>query len=300
MSSDVVAVILGIVNLIITGAMFVGLLFPSIYIRDNVSNRRWIIFGIWFACLMLMVGYYELTLKLLRTIPSFIVVIHLMITGFAIFSFLLPKKSPLKLLSRHFENRWVSLSSCLGLDVCCVLVGFALIFFGVKPTEGASNDKWVDERIAELNSDSKKLDEIALIEIIDTATIKYLKALNAKIDSLGTPHLHSRFDSTFYYKDKRIVPISKSNIEKASAVKKGVQEKFKLPYLQQIRKKHKERIYYMNQGDVLVFEDKSFEYSYDRDRIVRDVSEEVRLLGYNKILFKWGEEADEMKEVSVK
>lgn len=125
-------------------------------------------------------------------------------------------------------------------------------------------------------------------------------ALNAKIDSLGTPHLHSRFDSTFYYKDKRIVPISKSNIEKASAVKKGVQEKFKLLYLQQIRKKHKERIYYMNQGDVLVFEDKSFEYSYDRDRIVRDVSEEVRLLGYNKILFKWGEEADEMKEVSVK
>lgn len=300
MSSDVVAVILGIVNLIITGAMFVGLLFPSIYLRENISNRRWIIFGIWFACLMLMVGYYELTLKLLRTIPSFIVVIHLLITGFAVYSFLLPKKSPLILISRHFENRWVSLFGCLGIDIFCVLFGFALILFGFKPTEGASNDKWVNDRIAELNDDSKELDEIALIEIRDTATIDYLKALNSRIDSLGTPHLHSRYDSTFYYNDERIVPLSKANIEKASTIKKEVQEKFKLPFLQQIRKKRKEKIYYMNNGDVLVFEDKDIKYSYDRDKIVREVSEEVRILGFDKILFKWGEDSNEMKEVPIK
>lgn len=280
--------------------MFVGLLFPSIYLRDTVSNRRWIIFGIWFACLMLVIGYYILTIQVMRMVPALTVFFHIVLTLIALFFFFFPQKCPLKRISDHFENRWVSVAGFFAIDIINIILGTILCVCGVSPAEGKGNEKWVNDRITELENDAKKLEEIRVIEISDTATIHYLAALSANIDSLGKPHLHSSFDSAFYYNDERIAPLSMSNIHKAANVKKELQEKFKLQYLKQLRNERQEKIYYMNNGELLVFDDKKFSSSYSRERVVKECTKDLELIGLNNIRFIWGEKSDESKDVSIK
>ena len=298
MTSDTLIIIMAVIAATSSVVTMVGIIFPRIFFPSHVSHRRWKILGLWFGFVSLLVGYEQLTTMLMHNVPPLFVYLHLLLTILAVAT-VIPKVNPFK-NKFNGEKKWFPLIGVIAVDALFLSIGYVCVKLGSTPMEGSANEKWVSKQISLLQNDSKELQRIEAIDITDTASVVYLRGLIEHVDSLGKPHLHSPYDSLFYYTDARISGISHQNQKRSKQIKQELRYKFKLNYLYQLRKKYSgETIYLLNDGDIIVLKGENWTTSYDQSDFLRSHASDLKYLGFKNVQFRWGEDSTHFDDVEL-
>lgn len=188
-------------------------------------------------------------------------------------------------------------------DIVVLIIGFWAFCSGAKNGIGDYRDAYVERMVSEVRSDSAELESLSkeyATLITDTTSVNHFKNLINRIDRMGCPHLHGTLDTSFFYTDERIRDIIAHNIKLASSVKEDIQSLYKVIYIKQLREQFKnELIYYMDNGNSICFNATKWRNNGNITTRYDYISDDLRKIGLKQIVFKWGEDENQLKAIDL-